>query len=133
MVVATVGVYWQTQSFPYVLYDDPLYVYENHHVQQGLTLEGIGWAVTSTDASNWHPISWLSHMLDVELFGVEAAGRHHFSSVILHVLNSLLFLALLSSITGTSRLLHRTYLRSLEPGSKTSPATLWRSRKHGCL
>ncbi len=80
-------------------YDDDKYVTENPQVQQGMTTENILWAFRSIHASNWHPLTWLSHMLDVELFGMNSGG-HHFTSLLLHLLNSLLLFAVLQRMTG---------------------------------
>ena len=77
----------------FVNYDDDRYVTANEVVQQGLGLGGLRWAFTTQHASNWHPLTWLSHMLDVQLFGLEPGG-HHGTSVVLHALTAaLLFLA----------------------------------------
>ncbi len=76
----------------FVNWDD--YVSKNHHVQSGLTLEGIIWAFTTFTWSNWHPLTWLSYMFDIEVYKQNPAG-HHFSNLILHVANTLLlFIAL---------------------------------------
>ena len=78
----------------FVGYDDPLYVTGNSHVQEGLSWETLKWAFSSGEAANWHPITWLSHMLDYELFGLQAWG-HHLTSLIFHALSTvLLFVAL---------------------------------------
>src|SRR5688572_16326994 len=78
----------------FVNYDDPDYVTENDQVKRGLSWEGIRWAFLATEASNWHPLTWLSHMADCQAFGLESWG-HHLSSVVLHALNTcLLFLVL---------------------------------------
>jgi Flp pilus assembly protein TadD len=80
----------------FVNYDDPDYVTANAHVRGGLTLAGVQWALTSGEASNWHPLTWLSHMLDSSLFGSDPRG-HHATSVVLHAANAALaFLALLA-------------------------------------
>ena len=78
----------------FVTLDDPIYVTENAHVQAGLAKASTVWAFTATDGGNWHPVTWLSHMLDVQFFGLDA-GKHHLSSLLLHILNvHLLFLIL---------------------------------------
>jgi Flp pilus assembly protein TadD len=78
----------------FIAFDDPSYVTANPYVRQGLTARGVRWAFTSTDLANWHPLTWLSHMLDVQIFGMNAGG-HHLTSVVLHVANTLLlFVAL---------------------------------------
>jgi Flp pilus assembly protein TadD len=79
--------------------DDDLYVYENPHVLAGLTRSSIAWAFSTGYYAWWHPITWLSHMLDVELFGVKPAG-HHAMSLLLHLANTLLVYGLLSRMTG---------------------------------
>ncbi|MCP3933744.1 MAG: hypothetical protein GY708_00075, partial [Actinomycetia bacterium] len=82
-------------------YDDPKYVTDNPHVQQGLTAESVGWALTATHASNWHPLTWISHMLDWSLFGDDPRG-HHATSLLLHLLNTLLLFVALDWMTGAS-------------------------------
>jgi tetratricopeptide (TPR) repeat protein len=101
LLVASVAVtYAPATGFESVSYDDPDYVFQNPLVRQGLTWEGLHWALTSrAHASNWHPLTWLSHMLDVELFGLDA-GRHHRTSVALHALNGVLLLLALRALTG---------------------------------
>ncbi len=87
-------------GFGFVNYDDPAYVLENPHVLRGLTAEGAAWAFRATHASNWHPLTWLSHMADVELFGL-APGGHHGTSLVLHVVSSALLLLLVFAWTGS--------------------------------
>jgi tetratricopeptide (TPR) repeat protein len=84
---------------PFITYDDPVYVTQNPHVTNGLTWAGLWWAFTSTEASNWHPLTWVSHMADVQLFGLRPWG-HHATSVILHALNASLLFYVLRRITG---------------------------------
>jgi tetratricopeptide (TPR) repeat protein len=83
----------------FVNIDDPRYVFQNPQVSRGLTGDGLAWAFTSFHAGNWHPITWLSHMLDVELFGLDP-GRHHVVNVVLHGIAALLLLGFLRSATG---------------------------------
>ncbi len=99
LVAATLAVYGQTVRYDFVNFDDDHYVYENPHVRKGLTPEGIRWAFTAFRSSNWHPVTWLSHMLDCELFGLKA-GYHHLVNVLLHILNSLLLYLVLRGMTG---------------------------------
>ena len=73
LAAATIGVYFPVGHHPFIEYDDQSYVTENPHVQSGLTWETFTWALTSTDASNWHPLTWLSHAADVSLFGLNPA------------------------------------------------------------
>lgn len=99
LLALTVAVYAPVGHFDFVQLDDPAYVTENPHVLGGLTLEGAAWAFTTGHAANWHPVTWLSHMLDVQLFGV-AGGAHHLTSLALHAANTLLLFGLLALLTG---------------------------------
>ncbi len=83
----------------FVNYDDPEYVTDNPHVQSGLSWEGIRWAFATNAASNWHPMTWLSHMADCQIFGQKSWG-HHLTSVILHALNTGLLFLVLRGMTG---------------------------------
>lgn len=95
LAVVTLALYNPVNRHPFVNYDDDRYVTENAHVRQGLTGDTISWALTSTEQANWHPLTWMSHALDVSLFHLNPAG-HHFSSVLLHAINAcLLFLLLM--------------------------------------
>jgi hypothetical protein len=91
--------YGQTYSFDYVYFDDSEYVLENSAVRAGLTLDGTRWAFTSFYMSNWHPLSWLSHMLDVSLFGIDP-GWAHLHNAALHGINSLLVYCILLKLSG---------------------------------
>ena len=96
LVVLTAIVFGATAHHGFVNYDDEPYVLENPHVARGLTVEGLRWAFTQSHASNWHPLTWLSHMADVELFGLTHPGGHHLTSVLLHAATAVvLFLVLL--------------------------------------
>ncbi|MCW5888986.1 MAG: tetratricopeptide repeat protein [bacterium] len=99
LVVATAAVYAQTAGFQFVNYDDPLYVTGNPIVRRGLTADGVAWALTTGAAQNWHPVTWLSHMLDVTLFGVRP-GAHHLVNVAWHVANTVLCFAVFRALTG---------------------------------
>ena len=94
LVVLTLGLYNQANHFSFISYDDDRYVYENAHVRTGLTWSTVKWALTSTDEANWHPLTWMSHALDCQLFRLNPAG-HHLSSILLHTLNAALLLLLL--------------------------------------
>ncbi|MFQ5514502.1 MAG: tetratricopeptide repeat protein [Myxococcota bacterium] len=83
----------------FVSYDDDLYVTRNRRVQEGLSLESVRWALEATSFGNWHPLTWISHMLDVELYGLDPA-THHATNLGLHVLNVLLLYAFLLRATG---------------------------------
>jgi tetratricopeptide (TPR) repeat protein len=98
ILIATVAVYAQVMKFEFVSWDDPLYVTGNAHVQRGLSLSGATWALTAHDDSNWLPLTLLSHMLDVELYGAWAGG-HHASNLLLHAIDTALLFALLLAAT----------------------------------
>jgi tetratricopeptide (TPR) repeat protein len=99
LVMVTFAVYWQVRNYAFVYIDDSQYVTENQHVQAGLSHESIIWAFSSQHAANWHPITWLSHMLDVELYGLNP-GAHHQTNVIFHLFNALLLFFVLRKMTG---------------------------------
>ena len=101
LVIVTLAVYWQVQYHDFVNFDDPLYVTENRQIQAGLTWEGVVWSFTSgTFVTNyWAPLTWLSHMLDFELYGKDPGG-HHWNSLLLHILNALLLFGIMKKTTG---------------------------------
>jgi len=99
LAALVLAIYAPVRHFDFVQLDDPAYITENPHVLRGLTLDGVRWAFTTGHAANWHPLTWLSHMLDAELFGV-APGPHHLTSVLLHALNTLLLFGALLRMTG---------------------------------
>lgn len=98
LVVATAATYWRLGQLGFVNFDDPDYVVENPLIRAGLTWDGIVAAFTRFAASNWHPLTWLSHMLDCQLFGLNPAPQHLVNGL-LHLLNSLLLFGWLSSVT----------------------------------
>ena len=99
VVLSTLLVYGPVRTHDFVGYDDDHYVTKNLVVREGITARGFAWAFRTTTAANWHPLTWLSHMADVEIFGMDPAG-HHFVNVALHVLNALLLFLLLRHMTG---------------------------------
>ena len=99
LVVLVLAVYAPVRGHGFVNFDDTQYVSENPHVVAGLTWPAVKWAFTTTHAGNWHPVTWLSHMLDVQLFGLDA-GAHHVTNVVLHAANSLLLFWLWLRMTG---------------------------------
>jgi tetratricopeptide (TPR) repeat protein len=99
LAVATLAVYAPVVRHGFVDYDDAEYVFRNPRVRAGLSSEGIAWAFTSVEAANWHPLTWLSHMLDCELFGLRPAG-HHATNLVLHTLNVVLLFLTLARLTG---------------------------------
>lgn len=99
LLAATLATYWPALRNDFINYDDPTYVTANDVVKQGLSWEGFKWAFTTGHASNWHPLTWLSHMADVTLFGLKPWG-HHLTNLLLHGANSVLLLLLLRQMTG---------------------------------
>ncbi len=99
LLLLTAAAYWQSPSSDFINYDDPAYVTENDPVRAGLTMDSIMWAFTTVHVANWHPVTWLSHMLDCQIFGLNPAG-HHFTSLFLHIANTLLLFLLLLRMTG---------------------------------
>jgi tetratricopeptide (TPR) repeat protein len=99
LVFVTFMVYLPALRNDFVNYDDSDYVTANPHVQSGLKWENIQWAITTGHASNWHPITWVSHMLDCQLFGQQPA-MHHLVSVLFHIANTVLLFVLLNGMTG---------------------------------
>ena len=112
-------VFGQTLGHEFVNYDDDLYVYENPAVTHGLSLEGVEWAFTHTVASNWHPLTMMSHMLDCQLYGLNAGG-HHLTNVLLHAASAILLFLVLRRMMG---------LRPEKGIGATTPqaGVLWRS------
>ena len=99
LVVAIFVVYAQVGRFEFNSYDDPLYVSGNAHVQAGLTVDSIKWAMTAVVASNWMPVTLLSHMLDCQLFGLQS-GMHHLTNVVWHAVATILLFGVLKRATG---------------------------------
>ena len=98
LFLAVWAVYGRTSGFGFVNYDDPPYVTENPPVARGLSAAGLHWAFTTGHTGMWHPVTWLSHQLDVSLFGMNPAG-HHLMNVLLHALNVVLLFAFLRGAT----------------------------------
>ena len=99
LAVGTLLVFGQICHHDFISFDDHEYIVENSHVYTGLTRENIVWAFTKIHAFNWHPLTWISHMLDCELYGLKAGG-HHFTSVLFHLANAFLLLIVLKGMTG---------------------------------
>jgi len=97
--VLTVAVYWQVGRYDFIHLDDIEYVTANPHVQSGLNSESVSWAFTQVHAGYWHPVTWLSHMLDCQLFGMNA-GPHHLVNLFIHLVNIVLLVLLLRRMTG---------------------------------
>ena len=92
-------VFGQTLGHEFVNYDDDLYVYENPAVTRGLTLQGIIWAFTHVHCSNWHPLTWVSHMLDCQFYGLSPGG-HHLTNILFHTATAILLFLILRQMTG---------------------------------
>jgi len=99
LAVVILLAYWPAASFDFINFDDPVYVSKNPVINKGITWEGIQWAFTGVYAANWHPLTWLSHMADVSLFGMNP-GKFHLVNVLFHVLNSILLFMVFERMTG---------------------------------
>jgi len=98
LAAATLAVFWQVTQCDFVYFDDPRYVTENSQVQKGITLEGIRWAFTTSYFANWHPLTWISHLSDVQLFGLRPPW-HHLTNLLFHVANTVLLFVVLLRMT----------------------------------
>ena len=98
LILTILIAYWQVKNFDFVNLDDLGYVAANPKVQSGLTIDGIAWAFSFTDIAYWHPMTWLSHMLDCELYGLNPMG-HHWTSLQIHIANTLLLFFILQYMT----------------------------------
>src|SRR5215471_14543804 len=101
LVAISAAVFSQTIRYQFVNFDDDLYVYNTPAIQAGITLKGLAAAFTSPHAHNWHPLTTISHMLDCQLYGVNAGG-HHATNVILHTIAVLLLFWVLQGMTGAT-------------------------------
>jgi hypothetical protein len=98
LIVVVFAVFWESTSHDFLIHDDGVYVTENLHVKTGLTYRNILWAFTTMEASNWHPVTWLSHMLDCQIYGLNPKG-HHLTNVLFHIANTLLLWVLFFTAT----------------------------------
>ena len=99
LITAVLLVYWQVGDHEFINYDDNAYITDNAQVQKGLTSKGIIWAFTTSHTGNWHPLTWISHMLDCELYGLNPEG-HHLTNVLFHMANAILLFVVLRWMTG---------------------------------
>src|SRR5437870_127235 len=91
---ATLATYWPVVHYKFINFDDLGYIIQNPHVRSGFSWQNVAWAFTTGYGSNWHPVTWLSHMLDGQLFRLNAGG-HHLVNLLFHTANTvLLFLVL---------------------------------------
>lgn len=101
LLVLIAAAYWSVAGHGFITYDDPFYVTKNPDVNTGLTFKNVQWAFTAMHASNWHPLTWISHMADCQWFGLDARA-HHLLNLGWHAVNSLLLFALLRRLTGST-------------------------------
>lgn len=99
LLVATFAVYWQVNTFDFVMFDDNLYIIQNSHIQSGITAESVRWAFSTKLSGLWNPLVWLSFMFDYQLFGLNAGG-YHLNNLFLHILSTLLLFWLFNRMTG---------------------------------
>ena len=99
LAVVTLAIYWPLTSHPFINFDDDQYIVGNSHVTSGVTWTNIVWAFQSGEAANWHPLTWISHMIDCDLYGLNAGG-HHLTNLLFHIANTLLLFLLLKEMTG---------------------------------
>ncbi|KPA11908.1 Tetratricopeptide TPR_2 repeat protein [Candidatus Magnetomorum sp. HK-1] len=99
IVILTLTAYWPIFNADFIGFDDPIYVTENDPVRAGLTLQGFIWAFSEVHSANWHPITWLSHMLDCEIYGLNPLG-HHITNLIFHMLNCFLIYVFFYKVSG---------------------------------
>ena len=99
LAVATLAVYAQVVTHQFIAFDDPLYIQNNPMVTGGVTWKGIVWAFTTFYDSNWHPLAWIAHMVDVQLFGLDA-GKHLLVNTLIHAANSVLLFLFLTRVTA---------------------------------
>jgi Tfp pilus assembly protein PilF len=99
LILTALAVYGQVTTHSFVDFDDDIYITANKYIRNGLTLDNVIWAFGFTDNAYWHPLTWLSHMVDCQLFGLNA-GMHHLINLILHISSSLLLFYVLKRITG---------------------------------
>ena len=99
LAAVTLALFWPVTHFDFINYDDPDYVINNQAIQHGLTAPALTWAFTTYHASNWHPVTWISHLLDCSIFGLHPGG-HHLTNLLLHTANAILLFLILWKITG---------------------------------
>ena len=98
LTVATFLPFWRINHCDFITYDDAIYIIDNGHIQNGLTMDGLRWAFTTGYSANWHPLTWISHMLDVQLFGLNPQW-HHLMNLLFHIANTLLLFLVLQRMS----------------------------------
>lgn len=101
LALVTLAIYWPATHFDFINYDDPDYVIYNSALQHGITPASVAWAFKTDHASNWHPLTWLSHMADVSFYGLDP-GRHHLTNLLFHAANVVLLFLVLWQLTGAT-------------------------------
>src|SRR5215471_11307165 len=99
LVVLTVASYWRTRDMNLLYYDDKTYISDNTHIRNGVDLASLAWSMT-TLFQYWHPVTWISHAIDCQLYGLKPAG-HHITNTIIHIITVVLLFLMLRSVTGT--------------------------------
>ena len=99
LIVLTTAAFWQVKNNDFINYDDDVYVYQNKFIEDGLNYKSIIWAFSTTHNNNWHPLTWLSHLLDCQFYGITPAG-HHVTSLLLHLANVVLLFLVWQRMTG---------------------------------
>ncbi len=131
LAVVTIFTYWGVRNNDFLTYDDNYYVWQNQHIQHGLTTQSIVWAFTTFERSNWHPLAWISHTIDWSLYGNNPAG-HHLTNVVIHAANAILLFLFLLYITGyLGRSALVAFLFALHPAHVESVA--WLSERKDVL
>ncbi|GMV92756.1 MAG: hypothetical protein AMXMBFR82_25340 [Candidatus Hydrogenedentota bacterium] len=131
LACCAVALYARTMAFPFVYFDDDMYVFQNSIVSSGLTGAGVVWAFTTGHLANWHPLTWVSHMIDAQCFGMWAGG-HHAVNVLIHGANTaMLFLALRALTGATLRSAFVALLFAVHPVNVESVA--WISERKNVL
>ncbi len=98
LIVVTLTAFWQVQHHEFINYDDGGYITKNFYVRAGISIKGIIWAFTDVHSGNWHPLTWLSHMLDCDLYGL-SPGKHHLTDLLFHIANTLMLFLVLQRMT----------------------------------
>ncbi len=99
LVVAVLALFWPVRDYRFINFDDPEYAADNPQVREGLSLRSMVWALTATSTANWHPLTWLSHLADGQLFG-QKPGGHHLVNVLFHAAGTLLLFLVWRGLTG---------------------------------